>query len=586
MIDKRLLRLPGMRRIMTMLAGLALVQAFVILFQGRFLALGIVHSWSLKTLHGLWPFIWAFAGAFTLRQLVTWVRNALAERFARQTAGQLQSQLLTHLFALGPQVVAKEGTGNLVTMALDGIPETQNYIELILNKILNMSITPWVLLIYIIMQNWLAGVALLLMFPVIILFMIILGYAARDKSESQYAGFQLMSNHFIDSLRGLKTLQLMGISHQYADNVYSVSENYRKQTMGVLRIAMLSSFAMDFFATLSIAVIAVFLGIDLLNGKVPLYPAMVSLILAPEYFMPIREFGSDYHATLNGKNALNAILDVLATPAAPAGPALPSFTGWQTDSKLTMTALSRTYAGRGGVQDVSVALTGPQTVAIIGPSGSGKSTLLNLIGGFLQPDAPATEAATPPFTLNGTPLSAMSRAAWQDHLSYIPQAPYIFADTIAANIRFYQPTANAAAVTAAATKAGLADWVNTLPAGYDTRIGEGGRGISGGQAQRIALARTLLDDQRQIWLFDEPTAHLDIETEAALKDTLVPLFQNRLVIFATHRLHWLNQMDWVIVLAEGRVVAQGKPADLAAHSPEYQELVKKMRGEMHALVAE
>lgn len=573
MIDKRLMRLPGMNRVLTMLAGLALVQAFVILFQGKFLAQAIVHAWERKPMAGLWPFIWAFAAAFALRQAITWLRNAMAEHAARRTAGDMQQQLLQHLFALGPATVADEGTGNLVTMALDGIPETQNYIELILNKILNMAIIPWVLLVYIAMQHWLAGLMLLLMFPVIILFMIILGYAARDQSEQQYAGFQLMSNHFIDSLRGLKTLQLMGVSKQYADNVYAVSENYRKQTMSVLRIAMLSSFAMDFFATLSIAVVAVFLGIDLLNGKVPLYPAMVSLILAPEYFMPIREFGSDYHATLNGKNALSAILAVLAKPVAQ-----PSQTGltvgpWTAESTLTVNQLDFRYVDRQAISDVNLTLHGPQKVAIIGASGSGKSTLLNLLGGFLQP-----EAGTP-FTLNGTALPHLAEPAWQAHLSYIPQTPYIFAASIEANVRFYQPTASAAAVTRAVAAAGLADWVAELPDGLATRIGEGGRGISGGQAQRIALARTLLDEQRDIWLFDEPTAHLDIETEAALKETLVPLFANRLVVFATHRLHWLNEMDWVIVVQAGRIVAQGTPADLAAHSTAYQELVHKMRGE-------
>ncbi len=175
----------------------------------------------------------------------------------------------------------------------------------------------------------------------------------------------------------------------------------------------------------------------------------------------------------------------------------------------------------------------------------------------------------------------MAQPAWQDHLSYIPQAPYIFAASIAENVKFYRPTATAAEVAAAVAQAGLTSWLETLSEGLETRIGEGGRGISGGQAQRIALARTLLDTKRQVWLFDEPTAHLDIETEAALKATLVPLFKDRLVIFATHRLHWLNQMDWVIVMAEGKIVAQGTPADLQAHSQPYQALVAEMRGEFN-----
>ena len=578
MIDKTLMRLSGMKRIMTMLAGFALVQAFVILLQGKFLAEGIVHSWNRQSLAGLWLPLGLFATAFVIRQLIVWVRNRIGARFAMTSSAWLQAQLLKHLYALGPAAVAKEGTCNLVTMALDGIPEAENYIELILNKILNMSIIPWVLVAYIWYENWLTGFTLLIMFPIIILFMVILGLAAQDKSESQYAGFQKMSNHFIDSLRGLKTLQLMGISRQYVNNVYDVSEDYRKQTMGVLRIAMLSTFALDFFTTLSIAVVAVFLGIKLMDGAIPLYPAMVALILAPEYFMPIRDFGTDYHATLNGKNAMKAIWQVIDQPLPTDTNVLPAFSRWRAQDTVTINHLDFTYPNeRAGIQNANLQFTGTEKVAIIGASGSGKSTLLNLIGGFLQPQKAA-------MTVRGTKVPHMTQAAWQDHLSYIPQDPYLFADTITANIRFYRPDASDEDVKQAAEAAGLSHWIETLADGYATRIGEGGRGISGGQAQRIALARTLIDTNRSIWLFDEPTAHLDIETEAELKETLVPLFKNRLVIFATHRLHWLNQMDRVIVVDGGKIIAEGTPSELAAHSKPYQALVHEMRGEFNALV--
>lgn len=572
MIDKTLMRLSGMKRIMTMLAGFALVQAFVILLQGKFLAEGIVHSWNRQSLAGLWLPLGLFATAFVIRQLIVWVRNRIGARFAMTSSAWLQAQLLKHLYALGPAAVAKEGTGNLVTMALDGIPEAENYIELILNKILNMSIIPWVLVAYIWYENWLTGFTLLIMFPIIILFMVILGLAAQDKSESQYAGFQKMSNHFIDSLRGLKTLQLMGISRQYANNVYDVSEDYRKQTMGVLRIAMLSTFALDFFTTLSIAVVAVFLGIKLMDGAIPLYPAMVALILAPEYFMPIRDFGTDYHATLNGKNAMKAIWQVIDQPLPTDTNVLPAFSRWQAQDTVTINHLDFTYPNeRAGIQDANLQFTGTEKVAIIGASGSGKSTLLNLIGGFLQPQKAA-------MTVRGTKVPHMTQAAWQDHLSYIPQDPYLFADTITANIRFYRPDASDEDVKQAAEAAGLSHWIETLADGYATRIGEGGRGISGGQAQRIALARTLIDTNRSIWLFDEPTAHLDIETEAALKKDILPVFDNHLVFFATHRLHWIGEMDYVLVMDHGRLVEQGTPQELANQNGDYV----KLRSEMEA----
>lgn len=570
MIDNRLWRLSGMTRLMTVLALLTVGQAFVILGQGHFLAQAIVHAWKRQPIDGLWPLAAAFFACFVLRQVITWGRNTIAANAADAQTDQMRHQLLARTFDLGPQHVAHLGTGNVVTMALDGMPEVHQYLELITNKLLDMAIIPWVLVAYIFMQHHLAGFVLFLLFPVIIFFMVILGTAAKEKSAAQYAGFTQMANHFTDALRGLKTLQLMGVAKQYADNVYRVSEGYRKQTMAVLKIAMLSSFALDFFATLSIAVVAVFLGIDLLNGAVTLYPAMVALILAPEYFMPIRQFGNDYHATLNGKNAFAAVQEVLATPIAEHTEDVPAFT-WQADSTLVARNLSQHYGQSRGVAGVNLNLTGFAKVAIIGASGAGKSTLLNLIGGFLQPDAGQFEVA-------GVKVPHLTQSNWQQHLSYIPQTPYIFADSIEANLRFYRPEASAAELSAAVAQAGLSQWVATLPEGLATRIGEGGRGISGGQAQRIALARTLLDTKRSVWLFDEPTAHLDIETEAKLKQTILPLLDHKLAIFATHRLHWLNQMDWVIVLDHGVVVAQGAPSDLAAHSLPYQELIKQMQG--------
>ncbi|MHA3066873.1 thiol reductant ABC exporter subunit CydD [Lacticaseibacillus saniviri] len=570
MLDKQLFRLSGIRQVMMMLAGLTLLQAFVVLGQGYFLAIAITNSWQRQPFSAIVSPLIAFIICYALRQLLNWSKETLADHFAANQSQALQQQLLERLYLLGPRAVAQSGTGKMVTLALDGIPETKNYLQLILIKALNLSIIPWVLVVFVLFLNLRAGIILILMFPIIILFMVILGLAAKTTAETQYAGFEQMSNHFIDSLRGLRTLQLVGKSRQYAKNVFAVSETYRTQTMAVLRIANLSSFALDFFTTLSIAVVAVFLGLDLLNGKILLLPAMATLILAPEYFTPLREFGSDYHATLDGKNAMNAVFEVLDQPVHQAQETL-TLPEWQADSDLTLSDIDLAYNEQAGLSVDHIDLHGYQKVAIIGPSGAGKSTLLSLIGGFLAPQSGTIDVL-------GHTLPHLGQPAWQQQVSYIPQHPYIFAASVGDNIRFYQPNADDAAVQAAVNAAGLTSWLATLPDGLQTRIGEGGRGISGGQAQRIALARTLLDTQRRVWLFDEPTAHLDIETEAELKQTMVPLFDQHLVIFATHRLHWLNQMNWVIVVADGRVTMQGKPAELA-QNPDYQQLMTKLRGD-------
>ncbi len=195
---------------------------------------------------------------------------------------------------------------------------------------------------------------------------------------------------------------------------------------------------------------------------------------------------------------------------------------------------------------------------------------------FLTPDE------TGHISLNGQQLPHLSQEVWQRNSLYIPQSPYLFHATLRENVSFYQPNADEAAVKAACDKAGLTDWIAELPQGLATMIGEGSRGVSGGQAQRIALARAFLDDSRKILLFDEPTAHLDIETEAALKQDMLPLMADRLVFFATHRLHWINQMDYVLVMDHGQLVEQGTPAELASHDGPYTRLRAEMGG-LHAL---
>lgn len=576
MIDKRLFNLPGIRPVLMIAALLTLIQGLAIIAQAHFLTSVLVLSWRQQPLTTLTTGTICFGIAFLIRQLCVWIKNIVLDRYASQASGDLRTQLLDKVYVAGSNTVAQSGTGKLVTVALDGIDNVYTYFNLIFAKVMDMAVIPWLILIYIYFHSVRSGLILTLVFPVVILFMIILGFAAQDKADQQYAGFLKLSNHFVDSLRGLATLKFLGLSKRYEKNVYEVSEDYRRSTMSTLKIAILSTFALDWFTTLSVALLALFLGLGLINGTIPLFPALVSLILAPEFFLPIRDFGNDYHATLNGKNGLSDILNILEKPTTPQGTALPADFKWQADSTLTVNHLDLQYTPDQtqplDLKDIHFTLKGYQKVGIIGMSGSGKSTLLNTLGGFLEPID-----KTDNFVVNDQPLPNLNQKAWQTQFSFIPQFPYLFADTIANNIRFYQPKASDTAVTKAATRAGLDDFLATLKEGLATKVGEGGRGISGGQAQRIALARAFLDQDRHILMFDEPTAHLDIETEYALKETMKPLFKDHLVLFATHRLHWLKEMDYILVLKDGQLVEQGTPAELSQTTGAYHELTQHMQ---------
>ena len=568
MIDKKLLQLPGIKKILMLLAGSAVLQAIFIIGQAYGLAMAITHLWNGEGLNNQINWLVLFFASFALRHLMTYLREHFLEEYAYQQAKDLRSQLLRKIFRLGPEVVQKQGTGSVVTTALDGINQVEEYLHLILPKMLNMMIIPWILLVAIFLLDWESGVVLLIVFPLIIIFMIILGYAAQSKADKQYKVFQILSNHFIDSLRGIDTLKFFGISKQYSKSIYTTSERFRKATMSTLKVAILSTFALDFFTTLSVAVVAVLLGLRLINEGIFLFPALTVLILAPEYFLPIRDFSSDYHATLDGKNAMddvNQILELSESQTATIG--LPT---WSNDSRLTVD-MRYNYAEKLGAE-VDFTVQGYKKIGIIGMSGSGKSTLINLLSGFLRPDESQ-------ISLNEQTIPAFDQPQWQEQLIYIPQNPYIFQRSVRENIAFYHPQAGDEEILKAVEVTGLTELLQELPEGLDTILGEGARTLSGGQAQRIALARAFLDQERKILLFDEPTAHLDIETEVELKERMLPLMENHLVFFATHRLHWLAEMDYLLVMDHGKLVEQGTLEELKQKNGAFTTLSQALRGD-------
>lgn len=574
MFDKQLMRLSNFKKVMGMLAGLDVLQAFLIIRQAIFLSLTITHLWQGASLTSQFLFILGFASCFLIRQILMLTVGILLDDYAAKQAKELRSQFLKKAFNLGPSLVQANGTGNMVTLALDGIFQAEDYIKLILSKMSAMTIIPVIILLACFGLDFDSALTLLLVFPLIILFMVVLGYAAKAKADRQFASYQILSNHFIDSLRGLDTLEYFGLSQSYAKNIFKTSERFRKATMSTLKVAMLSTFALDFFTTLSVAIVAVFLGLRLINGKIELFPALTVLILAPEYFLPIRNFANDYHATLNGKNAFQAIFEIIKQPQ-PQSLQLDLPT-WQQDSQLTLNDINYAYADKStnALQDLNLTFSGFENIGIIGLSGAGKSTLINLLSGFLQPTSGT-------FAYDQTSLTTLNLASWRRQISYIPQNPYIFDDTLKNNIRFYTPDVTDEQIMEAINVVGLNQLVNQLPQGLDTLIGNGQRPLSGGQAQRIALARAFLDQQRHVLIFDEPTAHLDIETEIELKEKMLPLMQNKLVFFATHRLHWMHQMDKILVVKDGQVVEFGTYDQLKAKNGYFCQLIQQAKGVSH-----
>ena len=310
-----------------------------------------------------------------------------------------------------------------------------------------------------------------------------------------------------------------------------------------------------------------------MNGKVSLFPALGILILAPEFFLPIRNFAGDFHATLNGKNAFKRINELIKSPKEPV--AQIRLHTWQKDDELQAENICFDYEKGAEIGPINVKIKGYEKVGIIGMSGSGKTSLINLLSGFLTP-------SDGEFKIQNHKTKTLNIPDWHQQLIYIPQQPYVFTTTLRKNIAFYTPDASDEEIKEAIHVMGLDDLLAELPKGLDTVIGQGKRVLSGGQAQRIALARAFLDKERRVMIFDEPTAHLDIETEIDLKKRMIPLMENRLVLFATHRLHWIKKMDYILVMNHGQLVEQGTYSELTKKNGYFTSLMKQMRGEEDA----
>lgn len=556
MFDKRLFALPGAKSAIAWCIATSLLLAALMVGQAAALAWALTLLWGGSALSSVAAQLGAFALCFIGKQAATNIQAKQLELFAAARTEEFRQELSKHLYEGGAPLAQKLGTGAASTLCLDGIDNIEHYLSTALPRTVALVTVPFVLLAVIVFQDWVSALIALLVFPAIILQMVLIGSTAQEEAGKQHREYQRLANHFIDSLRGIDTLKYFGRSNEQADRVYETSEKFRIATMKTLRTATLSGAVLDAFSTISLAAVAVMLGFRLVDGSITLLPALFVLVIMPDYFRPIREFASDYHATLNGKNTLTQVLEVLGCSAETAAkkeshtPGLqidaPKLEPWQELSVLTFEHIGISYEGETALKDVSCSFGGFRKYGIVGPSGCGKTTLAQLLAGVLQP----TQGS---IVVNNHAIETLSMSSWRKQVAYLPQSPHIFSTTLRNNLTFYQPDATEEEIAHALELVGLTSLVTELPKGLDTVVGEGGRSLSGGQSQRVALARAVLHRTCLVLVFDEPTAHLDIETEWELKQRMLPLMEGKLVFFATHRLHWLSEMDEILLLEDGQV---------------------------------
>ncbi|MGW7606092.1 thiol reductant ABC exporter subunit CydD [Streptomyces sp. NPDC054766] len=545
-IDPRLLRYARATRLfLVAVVGLGVVGATLVIAQAMLIAEVVVgafqHGSSVVELRTPLLLLAAVAAG---RAVVAWLTELAAHRASAAVKSELRGRLLERAVSLGPGWLSDQRTGSLVALATRGVDALDDYFSRYLPQLGLAVVVPAAVLARIVTEDWVSAAIIVGTLPLIPLFMVLIGWATRSQMDRQWRMLSRLSGHFLDVVAGLPTLKVFGRAKAQAESIRKITGEYRQATMRTLRIAFLSSFALELLATISVALVAVTIGMRLVRGEMDLYVGLVILVLAPEAYLPLRQVGAQYHAAAEGLAAAEEIFAVLETPAPRSGSlCVPA-------GEIGFEGVTVRYPGRSAdaVSDVSLTVHPGETVALVGPSGVGKSTLLNVLLGFVEPTAGRVRAG-------GVDLAEADLAEWRSRIAWVPQRPHLYAGSIAENVRLARPGADDAALRRALVDAGAAGFVDALPAGAGTVLGEDGAGLSAGQRQRLALARAFLAD-RPVLLLDEPTASLDGATEAEVVAAVRRLAVGRTVLLVVHRPALLEVADRVVRL---ETAAAGDP---------------------------
>lgn len=489
------------------------------------------------------------AGIALARAGLAWASEALGHRSAARATSQLRMQVVDRALRLGPAFLDGRGVGELTTLVTRGAGALDVYFSRYLPQLVLAVVVPVLAGAVILTQDPLAAVIIALTVPIIPVFMVLIGRSTQARVDAQWSTLGVLSGHFLDIVAGLPTLKIFGRAKAQVGTIRSVGGQYRRTTMGVLRVSFLSSLVLELLASLSVAIIAVAIGLRLVEGTMELSTGLAVLILAPEVYLPLRLVGQHFHAAADGVGAAERMFEVLEAETGPRGEQRVT----ASLATIRVRDLHVAHGDRVAVPGASFDIRPGRVTALVGPSGSGKSTVLAVLLGLVGPPTAQVTGTVEVVTDAGpaVPLADLDPAAWRAQVGWVPQAPSMLAGTVADNVRFGRPGFTDDHVAAALAAAGLTP--GELPDGWATPIAEGGTGVSVGQARRIGVARALLADPA-ILLFDEPTAALDGTREAEISATVAALAaRGRTVVVVTHRRSLMDLADDVVVLAPATV---------------------------------
>ncbi|AOM84123.1 thiol reductant ABC exporter subunit CydD [Salisediminibacterium beveridgei] len=521
-----------------------------------------------QALRDQWILMALLLGVFFARVVFSDLPFRIGIRTARDVKDRYRQKLLERMTAAEQRT---DLTGKRISLYLDVVDELDSYFSSYFPQLIQTMVVPVMILITVFTQNIYSGLIMLITAPLIPVFMMLIGSQSEKKAGVQMAKLQSFSGHFLDTLKGVMSLKLLGQTSAQREVIREKSLAFREATMDVLKIAFLSALMLEILATIATAMIAVEVGLRLVFGHLTFQTAFFVLLMAPELYLPLKNLGASFHSGRNSIAAGEKLKDALEQP-------LPEVT-WgreklalQAPPALTLDNLNYYYPGNtnASLEGISATIPAGEHAAIIGVSGAGKSTLMNVMAGLTE----AEEVDS--YLVNGQRRCDWTEESWFQEIGYVSQHPYLFAGTVRSNLLMGKTGISGQVLNEAVRSAGLSDLLAELPDGLDAPVGEGGQGFSGGEKQRIALARVMIQKPKLLF-FDEPTSGLDVITEKRMNETIAKLSEQSTVVTIAHRLRTIRQADRILVIDQGILAAEGTFDTLAAESQPFKRITGEVR---------
>jgi thiol reductant ABC exporter CydD subunit len=548
-LDPRLLgRAQAARRLLGADVAFGIATAILVLLQATLLARVIARSFDGASLDDVSTELLLLAVLFGGRALLAWAFELAGRRAATGVLSQLRLELVEKRLRDEPVALDGVESAEIATLATHGIGPLEAYFGRFLPQVVLALVVPVAVLAWVVAIDVTSALVMILTLPLVPVFMVVIGRYTERKARARAQALALLATRFLDVVRGLPTLRAYNRSRAQADSLARAGDDYRRTTMQTLRVAFVSGAVLELAATLGIALVAVTIGVRLVDGNIGFEAGLTVLLLAPELYLPLRSVAAQYHASADGLAVGERLLQLTeTTEVAHAREDLASATS-PNGSIVQLQGVSYAYPARPGrvLDDVDLELLPGETLVLVGSSGSGKSTLASIVLGLLEPSAGRV-------LRDGVEKEAETLTAWRQHVAWVPQRATLFTGTVADNIRLGDPDADDEHVRAAAGLAGAAAFVADLPDGYETVVGDGGRPLSAGEAQRIALARAFLRDARLV-ILDEPTANLDAANAEAVTDAMSRLSEGRTLLVIAHRPELARNADRIVRLEAGRLI--------------------------------